>query len=109
MPSIPSAKPDKMVTGYPAKPITIDSQASRPYEVYLREPTTAKSLLPSRGGSPQSRSRLGGSGISCRCEGQALSGHASIIYDILYQMVDIRFIRENKDFFALAAKKTLTE
>src|SRR3989338_8162045 len=116
MESIPKASPDTIVIEYPRRPSISFSHTAFPYSLYFLEPTTAK-YFSVWGNSPTIRIDCGGSFISRRSGGKSflcksLISISCIVYRIfatLYMMVDIKFIRENKDLVSLGAKKKHTE
>lgn len=67
MVSMPIARPETMVTGYPAKPFINNSQTSFPYGVWFREPTTVMSIVSLiLSSDPRPYNSVGGWGSSLR-------------------------------------------
>src|SRR3989338_122291 len=86
--------------------------ACLPYGVQAREPTTASHVRSGGGSVPRAYSRFGLSGI-CRSRAGKLSGSSNwsspfmvVFYtNNLASMLDIKFIRENKDVIIAGARK----
>src|SRR3989344_2171542 len=113
MQSRPKANPETIVIEYPRNPSISFSQTFLPYSLYFREPTTQRyfSVL---GSSPIIRRDFGGSLISNKSGGKFFFGKSRISIIILYrihdfcyneEMLDIKFIRENKDLILHGAEK----